>query len=87
MKELHEEPFGRLVVLTTLRSDFLGSFQIHPQLVDLSFDDFKLGPMGVEGYTQVIEGPASLSGLELEPGLSRWMMASRSPPARSGWRA
>ena len=48
---------------------------MQPQLADLPFADLKLGPMGVEGYAQLIEGPAAVSGLKLEPGLSERMVA------------
>jgi formylglycine-generating enzyme required for sulfatase activity len=75
LREAIKVPFGRLVVLITLRSDFLDTFQCHPKLLGLPFDDLKLGPMEVEGYTQVIEGPAQVAGLSLEPGLSQRMVA------------
>lgn len=75
LREAMQDPSGRLVVLATLRSDFLGTFQCHPKLLGLPFDDLKLGPMDVEGYTQVIEGPADVAGLSLEPGLSQRLVA------------
>ncbi|MFM7394989.1 MAG: TIR domain-containing protein, partial [Cyanobium sp.] len=64
----------RLVVVGTLRSDFLGAFQCHPALRDLPFDQWLLGPMGVDGYTQTIEGPALVAGLKLESGLTQRMV-------------
>jgi len=75
LREAMQDPSGRLVVLATLRSDFLGTFQCHQKLLGLLFDDLKLGPMEVEGYTQVIEGPAEVAGLRLEPGLSQRLVA------------
>ena len=63
------------MVLATLRSDFLGSFQCHPTLVGLPFDDLKLGPMEAPAYARVIEGPAEVAGLQLEPGLTDRMVA------------
>ena len=66
---------GRVLVIATLRSDFLGAFQRHPQLAALPFEDIKLGPMPVEGYTQVIEKPARIVGLELEEGLTQRLVA------------
>jgi WD40 repeat protein len=64
----------KLLVVGTLRSDFLGSFQCHPSLRDLPFDELMLGPMGVDGYTRIIEGPAEVAGLKLEPGLTQRMV-------------
>ena len=75
LREAMQDLSGRLVVLATLRSDFLGTFQCHQKLLGLLFDDLKLGPMEVEGYTQVIEGPAEVAGLRLEPGLSQRLFA------------
>lgn len=61
---------GRLLVLATLRSDFLNALQLHPADLGRQADQFLLGPMGQEGIQQVIEGPAARVGLTLEPGLS-----------------
>lgn len=58
-----------LLVLGTLRSDFLGVFQTHSALSDFPFKDFLLGPMPVKNLSRVIEGPASRVGIEFEPGL------------------
>ena len=69
---------GRILVLGTLRSDFLDSFQRHPDLRDLPFDQLMLGPMGVEGFTQTIEGPAGVAGLKLESGLVQRMVQDTS---------
>lgn len=60
-----------LMVLFTLRSDFLGSFQTHAVASALTFEDLRVEQMSVSGLLQVIEGPASRAGLELEPGLSQ----------------
>lgn len=65
---------GRLLVLATLCSDFLSALQLHPACHELPLDQMLLGPMGVEGFTRVIEGPAEVAGLELEPGLSPRMV-------------
>ena len=62
---------SRVLILATLRSDFLGSLQLHPsRLESLAGDPILLGPMDVEGFRQVIEGPAQRVGLRLETGLS-----------------
>jgi phosphopantetheinyl transferase (holo-ACP synthase) len=80
LRQAMQDTSGRLVVLATLRSDFLGTFQCHPKLLGLPVDQFLVGPMEVEGYTQVIEGPADVAGLTLEPGLSERLVAD-TPPA------
>ncbi|MEB3321812.1 MAG: TIR domain-containing protein, partial [Synechococcaceae cyanobacterium] len=65
---------GRLVVLATLRSDFLGAFQCHPALQGLRYAQLPVGPMGPEAYGQIIEGPAEVAGLRVEPGLGERMV-------------
>ncbi len=69
-----ETPHSPLRVLATLRSDFLGSFQGHHELRELSFESLTVGPMSVDGYAQIIEGPAQLAGIELETGLVQAMV-------------
>jgi WD40 repeat protein len=64
----------QLMVLSTLRSDFLGDFQNHPALRGLPFEEVMVGPLTVDGYAKVIEGPAEVAGLELEPGLSELLV-------------
>jgi hypothetical protein len=66
---------GRLFVLLTLRSDFLGSFQNHPDLSGVAFADLPLGLLPVESFTQLIEGPADRAAIALEPGLVGSMIA------------
>ena len=62
---------SRVLILATLRSDFLGSLQLHPsRLESQAGDPILLGPMDVDGFRQVIEGPARRVGLGLETGLS-----------------
>jgi len=71
LAELLTDPNGRVVILTTLRSDFLGSFQLHPSdLGRLAGEPVLLGPMEKAGFRQVIEGPAQRVGLPMETGLS-----------------
>jgi hypothetical protein len=62
-------PGGRVFGLLTLRSDFLGSFQGHPALMGVAFADIVLGPLPVESFPQVIEGPAARAEIALGPGL------------------
>ena len=58
-----------LVVLATMRSDFLGHFQKQPALLGVRYESLSLGPMSREGITAVIEKPAEVAGIELETGL------------------
>ena len=75
LRRATERPGGRVFGLLTLRSDFLGSFQNHPALRGLAFADLPLGPLPVENFPQVIEGPADRAALALEPGLVSSMIA------------
>jgi WD40 repeat protein len=66
----------RLLALATLRADFTGPLQRHAALREptkageiLATRSFQLGPMPRSSFHAVIEGPAALVGLELEPGL------------------
>ncbi|MEM7582466.1 MAG: TIR domain-containing protein [Acidobacteriota bacterium] len=68
---VHDSP---LRILATLRSDFLGDFQGHAELRELTFESVNVGPMSVNGYARVIEGPAELAGIELESGLVQAMV-------------
>ncbi|MFY0989563.1 TIR domain-containing protein [Halomonas sp. C05BenzN] len=69
------DPDSPVLVITTLRSDFLGSLQAHPDWRDLRPEMVTVAPLSVEGFSAVIEGPAELAGLDLEPGLVRAMVA------------
>lgn len=64
-----------VLCIATLRSDFLGALQEHPAWRDISLVPVTVEPLSVEGFSAVIEGPAELAGLELEPGLVRAMVA------------
>lgn len=62
---------GSLMVLGTLRSDFLGELQKHPALRGLEFASLTLGPMLDDGLKRIVEGPAELlDDLEIDPGLT-----------------
>jgi WD40 repeat protein len=71
--ELLRHAMGRtdspLVVLATMRADFLGEFQGHSALRGLGFANLTLGPMSSENLRQIIELPAQLARLDLEPAL------------------
>jgi len=65
----------QLLVMATMRSDFLGEFQTHPALQDASYEhDFRyqavpVAPMPERNFAEIIEGPARLGGLKFEDGL------------------
>lgn len=63
------QPQSGLVAIFTLRSDFLGTFQGTTIGQSLEFADLRVGPMPADQLVEVIEGPARISGLELEPAL------------------
>jgi hypothetical protein len=56
-----------VLVMATLRSDFLGAFQLRASDLSRLADHVPLGPMREESYFQVIEEPARRAGLHLEP--------------------
>jgi hypothetical protein len=61
LRRATEQPGGRTFGLLTLRSDFLGTFQNDPALRGADFADtppIPLGPLPVESFPIVIEGPA-----------------------------
>src|SRR5262245_45176748 len=64
-----------VMVLATLRSDFLGDFQMHPLVREVPFDGKTLGPLSIEAFRELIEGPAAVCGLDLGPGLVEAMIA------------
>ena len=69
--EAEECPF---LVLGTMRSDYLGEFQRCAPLQGLGFRSLKVGPMSREGMREVIERPARLGQIELEPGLTERLL-------------
>jgi WD40 repeat protein len=64
-------PDGRAVVVAALRSDFFGHGAAHKALAGmLETHSILLGAMDEEDLRTTIEGPASVAGLTLEPGLA-----------------
>lgn len=64
-----DQTHSRMVAVFTLRSDFLGAFQQTVIAQALEFADLRVGPMPPDQLIEVIEGPAKVAGLELEPAL------------------
>jgi hypothetical protein len=75
VRALASDPAGQTIVLATLRSDFLAALQNQPDFQGVSYDTLVLGPLAVDGLVQVIEGPAQVAGIELEPGLTQMLLA------------
>ena len=55
--------------MLTLRSEFLDDLRDLPGLEGVPIDAFVLPPLGRDMLTSVIEGPARVAGLRLEPEL------------------
>lgn len=64
---------SRLMVMSTLRSDYLGAFQQQPAVSRLEVDSLQLGPLSDHGMLQVIRGPADKANLKLDEGLAELM--------------
>jgi WD40 repeat protein len=61
-----------LLIVATLRSDFLGELQKHAAASDLT--ELLVNPMPLLSIGQIIEGPAVVANLELGPGLVAAML-------------
>ena len=88
LKAISARATAPVVILATLRSDFLGAFQTHaalqprndevpasPAAQPLDYEALPLPQIALADLTQVIEGPARVAGIELESGLSAAMAA------------
>jgi hypothetical protein len=58
-----------ILIAATLRSDFLGAVQSQAASREASFAQLLVNPMAIGRIGQIIEGPAAVASLELEPGL------------------
>jgi WD40 repeat protein len=68
-----------ILILATLRSDLMGEILKTPGF-DLAHDVYTLGPLAAEQLSDVIEGPAGVAAIVLEPGLSRRMLEDAKGP-------
>lgn len=59
----------RFLVIGTIRSDFLDVFQSSSFLQGVKYKEFILRPMDEANFRQVIEEPARIAGLKIEPRL------------------
>lgn len=64
-----------LLVVATLRSDFLGTLQKHPALSEVPFRELSLTRVPHRRLRDIIEKPAALAGLDLEPSLVEALLA------------
>ncbi len=75
LREMTSVPDAPVLCVAALRSDFLGAFQTTPALDGVSHEALLVPPMAPAELTQVVEGPARVAGVELEPGLASAMVA------------
>lgn len=66
---------GSVIVLATMRSDFLEVLQRTRPIGLLDARRLVLAPMNVGGLTQAIERPAELAGVKLGPGLTHAILS------------
>ncbi len=66
---------GTILVLATMRSDFLAVFQQSPILRGLQFDPVSLSPLSSDDIRRTIEAPAQLANMVLEAKLVDALMA------------
>lgn len=72
LRALLDNGAGRVVVLATMRSDFLNEFQQRGLVgvgSDLDYDTFTLDPLPVDRVNDIILMPAQRFGVAYEPGL------------------
>ena len=74
LRALLEAPENGLLVLCTIRSDFLSDFLSHSSFRDQPSESLTVSSLSTASVAQAIEKPASLAGVELEPG---FVQASR----------
>lgn len=59
----------RLLLVATMRSDFLTELQRHPRLQSVAHRDIPVRALSIDDFAQVISEPARVAGIELENGL------------------
>jgi hypothetical protein len=58
---------SRVLVVATVRSDLLGALQTHPVLRDLDFEIYPLSLLSPSVFSELVEGPAAVYGLQFQP--------------------
>lgn len=74
LRALLDRAKGRVLLLATVRADFLGFFYEFPALQGVRYNTIQVPQMKVDDLALLIEGPAKLAGLELGPGLVQAMI-------------
>lgn len=69
LKHVLEADIGKLLVIGTLRSDYLDTYQSDRYLANPKSLTFILRPMSEENFREVIEEPAEIAGIDIEKGL------------------
>ncbi len=75
LRQSIEAEGSSLSVLATMRSDFLGVFQRHPELRAIDFESLSLGPVTNASMRRIIEAPARLGAIQLGDGLTDRLIA------------
>ncbi len=74
LRRAAESAGSQMLIVATVRSDFLGAVQTQATLRDVSFAELLVNPMSMASVGEIIEGPAAVANLELEPGLVQAML-------------
>lgn len=75
-----EAEHSPLLVIGTMRSDHLDSFQRCAPLQGLGFKSLAVGPVSIAGMRQLIEEPARLGQIALQPGLPDLLLQDTNTP-------
>ena len=74
LRRTAESAGSQVLILATVRSDFLGAVQTQATFRDVGFTELLVNPMSVASIGEIIEGPAAVANLEFEPGLVQAML-------------
>ena len=74
LRRAAESAGSQILIVATVRSDFLGAVQTQATLREVSFTELLVNPMSMAGVGEIIEGPAAVANLEFEPGLVQAML-------------
>ncbi len=80
LREAIEHLDRPLMVLGTMRSDFLELFQRNPELLGIDFQKISVGPMSREGMRRVIKEPARLGAVEVSDELAEKLLDDTGTP-------
>ena len=63
-----------LMAIATMRSDTLSNFQMYADLQGFAYEPLPVDPIPLRDLPQIIEGPARLADITLEPGLAQMLL-------------